>query len=250
MASSMDSASRRAVVRGGRTIRMLTGLLGLLVALVFMNASAALAWSQLKNDFDTGGSGYCGGSSTYPCLFWQEANYTSTTVYSYFDPSIDQGYQYSFTTATNRAFSDFNAAPAYNPYTYQCSTIGCENNIYAGADWGGCGAWAGTSFNSLGSIQYNGAVGYYQFIRSAYVYYNIDTNIAWNNNLTYMYDGSRCVQAADGRKVATHETGHVFSLGHTAYTAVMHQGPEPFYSLQSNDIAGLQAIYTGTSPAS
>jgi len=55
---------------------------------------------------------------------------------------------------------------------------------------------------------------------------------------------------ADGRKVATHETGHLMSLGHTSYTAEMHQGPGNFYSLQSNDIQGLQAIYTGTQPSS
>jgi len=53
---------------------------------------------------------------------------------------------------------------------------------------------------------------------------------------------------ADGRKVAGHETGHVSSMGHTSYTALMHQGPENFYLLQSNDVAGLQAIYPGNYP--
>ncbi len=221
------------------------------IALTFaMNASAVMAWSQLFNDFDIGGSGYCGGSMTYPCLFWQEAHWTSTTLNASIAASADSD-NYSMTTAINRAFGDFNAAPAYNPYIYQCTSgTSCGTVAYYGSLNLGCGVWAGTSFPQLGAIEYTSGIGYYQFATLAQVAFNTASYMSWNNSLNYSYDASTCTYNADGRKVATHETGHVMSLGHTSYTAVMHQGAEPFFSLQSNDIQGLQAIYTGTSPSS
>ena len=228
-------------------MRFLT--IGLSVAFA-LNAGPALAWSQLFNDFDTGGSGYCGGSTTYPCLFWQEANWTSTTLNASIAPSAD-GDNYSMTTAINRAFGDFTAAPAYNPYINQCTSgTSCGTVAYYGSLNLGCGVYAGTSFPQLGTIEYSSGIGYYQFATLAQVAFNTAPYMSWNNSLDYSYDASSCTFNADGRKVATHETGHVMGLGHTSYTAVMHQGAEPFYSLQSNDIQGLQAIYTGTSPSS
>jgi hypothetical protein len=63
------------------------------------------------------------------------------------------------------------------------------------------------------------------------------TSVTWNHTLTYD------TYIADSRKVATHELGHVEALGHTGFTAIMHQGAEPFYTPQTNDIQGLKAIY-------
>jgi Matrixin len=216
---------------------------------ILANPMPVLAWSQLDNDYDQGGSGYCGGSTTYPCFFWQEAHNTSITLYSYFDPSVDND-SYSFTTAINRAFGDFNAAPAYNPYTYQCvNRVGCGTNAYFGASLG-CLVYGQTTFPILGAIEHSTSVGYYRFIREAYVYFNTSSAAHWNNSVYWAYNGITCVFNADGRKVSTHETGHLMALGHTGYVAVMHQGPESYYALQINDIQGLEAIYSGSSPSS
>jgi hypothetical protein len=91
-------------------------------------------------------------------------------------------------------------------------------------------------------------IGWYQFIQFAHVVFN-NYPTGWNNTLTWA-QYQNCDFAADGRKVATHETGHVQGLGHTSTTSVMHQGAEPFYALQSDDKAGLIAIYPGYQPAS
>lgn len=231
-------------------VRRLALVSTLSIGLLIMGAIPSLAWTQVFNDFDSGGSGYCGGSTTYPCVFWQEAHYTSITLYSYFDPSVDND-NYSFTTAINRAFSDFNAVPAYNPYTYQCTNRpGCGTNVYYGSTGLGCGVYGSTTWPVLSSIEYSSSVGYYQFAREVVVYFNTNSLVSWNNSLTWSFNAQTCAVQADGRKVSTHETGHLMSLGHTSYTAVMHQGPENFYSLQSNDIQGLEAIYTGTQPSS
>jgi hypothetical protein len=219
--------------------------------MLLISSTPALAWSQLLNNYDQGGSGYCGGSSTYPCLFWQEPHSTSITIYSYFDPRVDDD-NYSFTTAINRAFGDFNAAPAYNPYTYQCvNRVGCGTNAYYGSTTAfNCGELAFTTFPILGAIEHNTSVGYYQFIREANVTFNTSSLAHWNNSLSWSFNPTTCAFNADGRKVATHETGHLMALGHTGYTAVMHQGPENFYALQTNDLQGLENIYTGSSPSS
>jgi predicted SprT family Zn-dependent metalloprotease len=61
--------------------------------------------------------------------------------------------------------------------------------------------------------------------------------VTWNHSYTY------ACGRADSRKVVTHELGHLQSLGHTNYTAIMHQGAESFWTPQTNDKQGLQAIY-------
>ncbi len=101
---------------------------------------------------------------------------------------------------------------------------------------------------NVGSSTYSAKLGgYYAFTSSTAVTFNNSSGSSWNNTLTWWDDGV-CAFQADGRKVATHETGHTQSLGHTGNTAVMHQGPENFYTLQADDIAGLQAIYPGALP--
>ncbi|WP_371876287.1 matrixin family metalloprotease, partial [Dictyobacter vulcani] len=62
--------------------------------------------------------------------------------------------------------------------------------------------------------------------------FNSSNEISWNNSLIFS------ATQADGRKVATHETGHMEGLGHTAHDpAVMRQGGVSYYALQTDDIS-------------
>lgn len=218
--------------------------IGLTVLFLPVLASPALAWSQLLNDFDIGGNANCGWAQNKPCLYWNEPAYTSITNYAYLDPSLNQG-SYDFTGPVNAAFSDFNNAPAYNPYTYSCGSPGCGSMTY-NSGYLGCLVYGGT-FPSHGASQYSSRLGgWYAFFSSPVITFNNGWMASWNSSLTW--SNNSCSFQADGRKVATHETGHAQGLGHTSYTAVMHQGPENFYTLQTNDCQGLQAIYPGALP--
>lgn len=54
----------------------------------------------------------------------------------------------------------------------------------------------------------------------------------------------------DARTVVAHEMGHSEGLGHTGHSpALMMSGETCCYTLQGDDIAGLQAIYPGYWPA-
>jgi hypothetical protein len=205
------------------------------------------------NDFDIGGNPNCGVDSSHPCLYWQEPNYTSITVGGFFGSSLNLGY-YDFAPRVTAAINDYNAAPAYNPYMNGTCTPSCS-----AAFWGavmGCLVYGGTNWSGRGPVQYGNlgggyGDGYYQFITFSNVYFNSDSRAQWNDSLNWAADPPNCTFNADGRKVAHHELGHVQALGHTAIDpAIMRQGPVNYYTLQTNDIQGLQGIYTGDQPSS
>lgn len=204
------------------------------------------AYTQLVNNFDTGGNVYCGFDTTHPCVFWDEPGYTSITVSQRLDSSLNQG-SYDFTTPVENAFADFNAVSAYNPFYNYCFPSTCGTGVFASGLLG-CLLYGQTAVNYGPSTYSSKLGGYYAFITSTRTTFNNSSSASWNNTLTWSSNGTTCAFQADGRKVATHETGHSQSLGHTGNTAVMHQGAENFYTLQSDDIAGLQAIYPGALP--
>jgi hypothetical protein len=57
-------------------------------------------------------------------------------------------------------------------------------------------------------------------------------------------EGADCHARAEWRRGVGRDQTHT-GLGHTANTAVMQQGPQTFFTLQGDDIAGLQVIYPG-----
>jgi len=95
--------------------------------------------------------------------------------------------------------------------------------------------WNLAAANNWGATYVYASSSNVHVIASSNVYFN--SNVIWNHSYTY-----DCGDA-DSRNVATHELGHVNALGHTSYNAVMKQGGETFWTPQSNDILGLQAIY-------
>jgi len=218
----------------------------LTIALLLASITGASGYTQIMNNFDSGGNTTCGFDSTHPCIFWDEPANTSITVYQRLDSTLNQG-SYDFTTPVENAFVDFNNVAAYNPFFNYCFTTSCGSGVFASGSLG-CLVYGSTSWNKGSSTYSAKLAGYYAFFTSTAVTFNNNSVASWNNTLTWSSNAMTCAFQADGRKVATHETGHTQSLGHTSHTAVMHQGPENFYTLQSDDIAGLQVIYPGTLP--
>jgi hypothetical protein len=165
-------------------------------------------------------------------------------LYAYFDPSLANVGGYNFDTAVQRALNDFNAVPAFNPYVNSCYNAQCgAATSYAIGDLG-FGIYGKTPYGYLGSTQYSSGQ-YYAIMTGNTTLFNSNEWISWNNTLTWG------PEQADGREVATHETGHFEGLGHTGHSpAVMQQGIAPnYYALQPDDINGLESIYTGYIPA-
>ncbi|MEO6890871.1 MAG: matrixin family metalloprotease [Ktedonobacteraceae bacterium] len=217
-------------------------------ALLGLAFSPAYAWTHQINNWDNNPNDFlCGTSSDHPCLYWVQPSNTSITLQAYLDSSltIAPG-NYNFTVAIQRAFGDWNAQPAWNPYLNSCgSSISCEdrsNVAYTMADLGA--NVYGVTYTYYGPSQWNSRNRFwYAAITLAEV--NFSSRITWNNNL--QFSGT----TADGRKVSTHETGHVLGLGHTGHSpAIMRQGAVTYFSVQADDLSGLKSIYPGFYPGS
>ncbi len=224
------------------------------------------------NTFDDDGYPNCGWQTSIPCIGWQEANYTSTSLYFYIDPSLSTGYNYL--PAIQRAFNDFNSAPAWNPYMYMRVGGGSYVGTYSATSdphsvfldcWNYGGTWRVYQIPGQGpgsvahlSSQYPSDWGSY--IVSTTVIMN--SQITWNTNLQFSQIDYTCPSdmTADVYKAVTHETGHVVGLGHSNNVAVMVSGgyrvidsngdtqPVTWNSLQPDDKNGLIDIYPGTGP--
>lgn len=206
-------------------------------------SQSAFAWTWRENNWDSNPNDYqCGLTSSTPCLYWPEPSGKSSTVWAFLSSSLNNVGGYDFVTAVNRAASDFNAVPALNPYLYTCSNDGCNTQTsYAIGDLG-YGVYGETPYGNIGSVQHSSQ--YYAIMTGNYTLFNSSTYISWNNTLTFSDT------QADGRKVATHETGHMEGLGHTGHSpAIMRQGAVTYYALQSDDITGLETQYNGRIPA-
>jgi hypothetical protein len=100
------------------------------------------------------------------------------------------------------------------------------------------------SASIYGTVQWNSRNGFW-CAAFYYVPVYFNTEITWNNNLQFS------ATTADGRKVSTHESGHALGLGHTGHTpAIMHQGKVSYYTVQADDLNGLQNVYPGYYPGS
>ncbi len=221
--------------------------LSLSLSLLILTIQPVYAWTWLRNNFDTGGTVYCGSSSSLPCILWQEPNYTSISIYAYINPSIHSA---TWDSAIQLGFDSFNSAPAWNPYMYECFTAGCGPVTYKKATID-CHDYATTETTPYLSPPFQ-ANGYWTaYITGAVVTFG--AHVSWNTSYiwtTFSDEVPLCTGLqADIRVVATHETGHVVGLGHTTHSpAAMRTGPHNYYTLQSDDIAGLQYIYPGYLP--
>jgi hypothetical protein len=234
-----------------KRVRLFAAVMSAIVPLAFV--SPASAYTIEVNEFDTGGTVYCGTKSSEPCLFWQEPHRTVITLNAYLDPSLNLGYYDFHPVLQNTTFPNYNTDPAYNPSFAVCTSSPYCGPIQYFADQPlACGAFAITylSWNTAWYDSSRGEWNAYLKTAGGSQATFFSTAVTWNNTLYYAAKcfGTDQYTIADGRKVAGHETGHESSLGHTGHVALMAQGPENFYLLQSDDIAGLQWAYSGTYP--
>jgi hypothetical protein len=197
------------------------------VVLVLLAAGEVAGWSQLNNNFPNNPTS-CD-NITYLCVAWPvNANGSSVTVWAYLDPSLANAYGENLHTDALNGAAAWNAAPARNPFVRgtDVSTGTTVDVTMYPLDPTGC-TWGKTNL-FYGSNPH--------VIASAVIWINL-SSMTWNHS--YRYDCG----SADSRYVVTHELGHLQGLGHTSYSALMHQGGEPFWQPRTNDIQGLQAIY-------
>jgi hypothetical protein len=243
---------------------------GIMVAslsmLLFMaTAGPAQAWTQEENQFNStgSGSGWCSGQdgkdSSHPCLYWQEAHYTSITLIFFMDPSLrsSQSRGYDFPTAIQNAFTQYTKVPAWNPYMTECFSV-CSplaGDYFMGNDLP-CLTY-GHTWYAYGNTEYGynsvrGGNEYYAFFGNTTTEFN-DTVIWDNNNDWSGLCGNNTVHG-DGIATALHESGHVIGLGHTGdQPAIMdsdHISQANDQLTTNSDIPAIEAIYPGNQQSS
>ncbi|SRR5258708_2838138 len=244
-----------------RFARFITALVA--VAVVAGYPQSALAYTQVRNHFDSNPNDYfCGGDSSIPCLFWSENPRTVITIRAFLDSSLNLGYYNFQSVLLNQTFPDYNTDPAYNPSFSACYTFDCGTIIYEMAPLTFCGQY-GTAYSRTGadSSRYgqpwqdsNGQWDAYWLNLSSTQLIQFNSSVTWNSGYGWTFNCSNPPNEyvnGDGRKAAGHETGHISSLGHTCTSPcarLMYADPSVsgnFYVLQSNDVAGLQEMYPG-----
>lgn len=107
------------------------------------------------------------------------------TITAYEDSSLNLGY-YDFHSAVNRAISDFNSAPAYNPNFVTCTGGVCNYEIYTGSI--PCQQamiyYGDTPDDYYSSTGFISGIGYYAMFNRVHTVFNT-YNAHWNNSLTW-----------------------------------------------------------------
>lgn len=235
-----------------------------LLVLMFVSAfvAPAYAWTHEQNNFDKDPTQYlCGGSSSFPCLYWKQPHNTSITLYFEVAPSLLPQGSFNWLSTINGDFTNYNNIVAWNPYMYTCTSgTFCSQNsigIYS-TDNGGTG-WQCDLFSGfmLGQTAYsystpeyaNGQ--WYAFFSSIGVQFN--HIIHWDTNNNWSGDCTSGIYA-DANYLARHESGHTIGLGHTAKADIMApeslSNPPNYDTLQPDDIVGVQTIYDNNNPTS
>ncbi|HEY7124459.1 MAG TPA: matrixin family metalloprotease [Ktedonobacterales bacterium] len=219
-------------------------ILGALLALLLLTISIqpAYAWTQLKTTFDSDGNPNCGRNSSLPCILWQEPPNTSITIYAYMDPSIQSTL---WDDAIQLGFTSYNGVLAWNPYMQECLTVGCGPTTYLKGPIP-CQFFARTNTDAFLSAPFYTGSYWKAYITGGTVTFN--DQVSWNTQwmwVTFDENHGLCNGLkADIREVSAHETGHLQGLGHTKHSpALMETGPQNFWTVQSDDVAGLQYIY-------
>lgn len=206
----------------GTRTRIVAAVMGLALALAA--ATPVFAWTQLFNNYP-GNPTSCDNSPGYPCLAWPKVGSKSSTVHVYLDPSLTQA-NLNLDTDVNNSIYQWHIICAANPILLVGSPVIAQYLISRGTTQDPT-SWAETSVVALNSAPH----------------VIVESDTTFNSLVTWDHSFNYDVYLADSRKVATHELGHGEGLGHTGYTAIMHQGAESFWVPQTNDIQGMQHVY-------
>lgn len=223
--------------RSGRAWVARRRLIPPIFAFVFAlaGATSAFAWTQLFNNYPNAPTS-CTDTSSWPCIEWAKTGSNlSITAEVYLNSSLTLGVIDLHTDVRN-SFPEWNNIAARNPHLQE-TTSTTSDEVYAWAGVMPDGIYAGTTDSYQGSQPYH--------ITHADIEFN--SNVAWNRlldfSVTYPEPGTTLYHA-DARKVANHEMGHAEGLGHTGINpAIMRQGATTYYHVQSNDAAGIVAVY-------
>ena len=207
------------IARSRLVIALSLGTVPLLTA-----PASVLAWSQLFNEYPSSPTS-CNNVSPDICVSWPKNGSLSSTVVIYLDPSLTTA-NLNLDTDTRAGINQWHLVCAANPVLQIGSGVNAQITVVRGQLLDPT-AWAQTSVINSSSSPH--------VVIEADVVFN--TLVTWNHSFTYSQT------SADSRKVATHELGHAEGLGHTGFTAVMHQGAESFWTVQTNDVQGMQAVY-------
>lgn len=228
-----------------------TTLIVILLLALSLVSGRVFAWTQEVNEFDYGGTAACGSSYYEPCLAWAQGYHQSITVKVYVDQSMyTQGFD--FRPEINAAISNFNSAPAWNPFYSACYTSGCGAVSYT---YGPTPACAGgiTDISQYGTpfqATINGVSYWYAAFNSVPITIEHDNLVRWNTNMQFNFNCSPGAATYDAYVVIAHEMGHSEGLGHTGFSpTLMMSGETCCRTLQSNDKGGLYHIYPGYWPA-
>ncbi|MEO6892200.1 MAG: matrixin family metalloprotease [Ktedonobacteraceae bacterium] len=228
-----------------------TTLIAILLTLALSLVSGqAFAWTQEINEFDSGGTVVCGSSQYEPCVAWAQGYHQSITVKVYIDPSMyTQGFD--FRPEINAAISNFNSAPAWNPYYSACYTSGCGAVSYTYAPTLACsgGVTDVSGYGTPFQATVNGQTSWYAALNSVPIIIEHDNFVKWNTNMQFNFNCSAGTATYDAYVVIAHEMGHSEGLGHTNHSpALMMSGETCCRTLQNDDKNGLHAIYPGYWP--
>ena len=228
------------MVRAHRAIRRMHVVV--LAVLLLANSSGTVAaWSQLRNN-NPNDPRSCTNVSPWYCIRWPKTSSNlSTTQYVFLSSSLDRIYGVNMFADVRRTFERWNDVPARNPHLEEIYSTTLDD-IYVRAG----------SPSQCGVNDYVYAVAYVYTaqdvnrISSADICFNAD--IGWNRDLDFSFRDTPegYIQFADSRKVATHEMGHAEGLGHVSNAtsaAIMRQGPTSYFTVQTNDVIGMQEVY-------
>lgn len=228
------------------------GLLALLAAVLLLATAVApaVAYTVEVNNFPNtpvGCDNQYHDGVFYPCIRWPYLNGYSSSQYVYLDASLGQETRVNLYTDATDAFGRWNApSNTKNPYLYRTT----DPTKSSGYQYGNGGT---IIFYAMGlpSGVYASTTVVYPTTSPYYIWFfqtQISQDVIWNHSFDYSRDTTRdpdypYIYHADSRKVMTHEIGHGEGLGHTYHTAIMQQGAVNFYTLTSDDIAGLGVAY-------